>query len=137
MAWAASWLPALLLLLPVVAAEPAEEAPAVTAGTHRGVAVFAGGIGSGVRDAWSVATKDYDLKLVFATAPDHAFVAYAGVRILDATGNEVLSTDNAGPWFFTNLPNGIYRVTATAYGRAIEQTAKIGKGEQTQVFFYW
>jgi len=43
----------------------------------------------------------------------------------------------ACPWFFTNLPNGIYRVTAKAYGRAIEQTAEVGNGEQTELSFYW
>jgi hypothetical protein len=137
MALAAFCLPALLLLLPVVAAVPAEEPSAATTRTDRPVPFLAQGIGTGVRDAWSAATKDYDLKLAFAITPHHSLAAYATVRILDARGNEVLSADNVGPWFFTNLPNGIYRVTAKAYGRAIEQTAEVGNGEQTELSFYW
>jgi hypothetical protein len=137
MALAAFCLPTLLLLSPVVAAVPAEEPPAATTRTDRPAPFLAEGIGTGVRDAWSVATKAYDLKLAFAIAPDHALAAYATVRILDARGNEVLSADNVGPWFFTNLPNGIYHVTAKAYGRAIEQTAEVGNGMQTELSFYW
>ncbi len=137
MALAAFCLPALLLLLPVVAAVPAEEPRAATTRTDRPVPLLTAGIGTGVRDAWSAATKDYDLKLAFAITPHHALAAYATVRILDARGNEVLSADNVGAWFFTNLPNGIYRVTAKAYGRAIEQTAEVGNGKQTELAFYW
>jgi hypothetical protein len=138
MALVAFCLPALVLLLPVVAAVPAEEPPAATSRTDRPVPFLADEIGTGVRDAWSAATKDYDLKLAFAITPHHALAAYyATVRILDARGNEVLSADNVGPWFFTNLPNGIYRVTAKAYGRAIEQTAEVGNGKQTELSFYW
>jgi hypothetical protein len=130
-------LSAFLLLLPVATVASAGELPAVTIRTDQRDPYLAEGIGTGVRDASSAATKDYDLKLAFATTSDDALMAYTTVRILDTRGNEVLHVDNAGPWFFTNLSNGSYRVSATAYGRAIEQTAKINNGEQTKLFFYW
>jgi hypothetical protein len=130
-------LSAFLLLLTVATAVSAGEPPAVTSRTDRRDPYLAEGIGTGVRDASSAGTNDYDLKLAFATTSDGSPMAYATVRILDARGNEVLRADNAGPWFFTNLPTGIYRVSATAQGRAIEQTAKISNGEQTKLFFYW
>ena len=130
-------LSAFLLRSTVATVVSAGEPPAVTSRTDRRDPHLAEGIGTGVRDASSEATNDYDLKLAFATTSDDALMAYATVRIVDARGKEVLHADNAGPWFFTNLPNGIYRVSATAYGRAIEQTAKISNGEQTKLFFYW
>jgi len=130
-------LSAFLLLLPVATVVSAGEPSAVTIRMDQRDPYLVERIGTGVRDASSPATKDYDLRLAFATTSDDALMAYPTVRILDTRGNEVLHVDNAGPWFFTNLSNGSYRVTATAHGRPIEQTAKISNGAQTKLFFYW
>ena len=134
MTWAAPGCGALLLASPV----GAMELPAAMR-SHRSPPLLTEEIGTGVRYANSSATKRYDLKLLFASTPDHLPVTYVGVGILDRQGSEERGAGcrHRHPWLLANLPAAIYRVTATAHCRPFEQNTEIAKGAQTEISFDW
>ena len=102
-----------------------------------GVEYRTGGVGKDERDALHVAARSYPLKLVFAGRQQTDFVADVAVRVLDATGNEVLAAADAGPLFYADLPPGQYRIFASLRGQTFEQRANVTAGKQTQLAFYW
>ncbi len=114
------------------------------AATYRGetdLSYLTGGVGRDQRDSLVALAKDENLKLVFAlkaTPPAHnEFVSTVSVRIFDGAGREVLAASDTGPWLFTKLPSGSYRVEATLLGRTLTQTAKVVEGRRTQLAFLW
>jgi hypothetical protein len=102
-----------------VTGQAAEIPPAlaITEGkTSQGYPYLFGGVSSNEREAMEQRAKDYNLRLVFAekTGP-----YVAGVTIVLATGKggEILSIATDGPWFYIQLPPGIYEVKATFQGQ--------------------
>jgi hypothetical protein len=49
----------------------------------------------------------------------------------------VLSTVTEGPWLFTKLPAGTYRVTAETKGRSQQHIIHVPRSGQTEVLFSW
>src|SRR5688572_4991669 len=105
-----------VLLLGVAAFAPAagpdNDAIVKNAG---GVSYVSGGIGKESRDRLDSLTRDFNLKLVFATASGE-YVSGVRVAIADAAGKTRLDATSEGPWFLTRLPAGNYQIVATFAG---------------------
>jgi hypothetical protein len=131
----ASWIGATALLSPAYAEEPSTLDVAYR--IEGDVPNVTGGIGADQVAGLLAHARDYDLKVVFALQPTHAYVTDVPVRIFAATGKEILATDHAGPLLFANLPSGEYRIETERRGTALMQTAKVVEGRQTKIAFYW
>ena len=131
----ASWIAATPLLSAVCAAEPSKVAASYPIPGN--LPYVTGGIGADQVAGLLTHSSDYDLKVVFALQPSHAFLADLPVRIFAETGKEILATDHAGPLLFANLPSGTYRIESTRRGRTLVQTANVVEGRQTKLAFYW
>ena len=59
------------------------------------------------------------------------------VTIVDEQGRKVLETVSDGPWFYTNLPPGKYKVMAQARGKTHQQVVQVSPQKQTQLQFHW
>jgi len=112
------------------AAPPAKKSPS-------GIEYRSGGVGKDERDALLLVTKRYTLKVVLAGKGDRAFVYDAKIRVLGASGKEIVEADDAGPLFFANLPAGKYKVVATASGQTKEQSVAVTAGKQKAISFTW
>ncbi|MGH7820796.1 MAG: carboxypeptidase regulatory-like domain-containing protein [Candidatus Binatia bacterium] len=112
------------------AAAPAEE-------NYQGVPFRSGGVGRDEREALERASGGYNLKLIFARKQHTAFVSDVQVRITDSQGNVVLDGLSHGPWFFTRLPPGKYRVEAAIAGRTQEQPVEVKEAAQARLAYYW
>jgi hypothetical protein len=79
-----------------------------------GITYLTGGIGDEEEAELKAKDHDFNTHILF-TAPGGEYISDVMVRVLDAKdSHELLSTDNAGPYFFANLPAGNYTVEATA-----------------------
>jgi hypothetical protein len=119
-----------------VAHVAAEETTPLQVQTYGGIPYISGGLGQEELEALRQTSRDYNLKLIFALK-DGSFVAEVEVVITDSTGKKVLEAVSHGPWFFTKLPAGKYRVSAQVMGQTRQQTAQVGQQKQTQLQFYW
>lgn len=106
---------ALLVALapPLVPPLAAQEAEAPEIRRYGDTPYLAGGIGVGEREAMeAVARREgFNLKLIFATR-EGTFMADVPVRITSPDGTLRLEATAEGPWLFTRLPAGEYRVGA-------------------------
>jgi hypothetical protein len=80
--------------------------------------------------------RNYDLKLIFATREGN-YLSDVNVTIVDEQGRKVLETVSEGPWFYTKLPAGKYKVTAEARGKTHQQAVQVSPQKQTQLQFHW
>jgi hypothetical protein len=80
--------------------------------------------------------RNYDLKLIFATREGN-YLSDVNVTIVDEQGRKVLETVSEGPWFYTKLPAGKYKVTAEARGKTYQQVVQVSPQKQTQLQFHW
>ena len=101
-----------------------------------GVSYVSGGIGKESRDRLDSLTRDFNLKLVFATASGE-YVSGVRVAIADAAGKTRLDATSEGPWFLTRLPAGNYQIVATFAGNAVKRQAAIGTAKLTTIDFRW
>jgi hypothetical protein len=104
--------------------------------TERGIPYLSGGISEEEREALRLMERDYDLKLIFATRAGN-YLSDVQVTIMDEQGRRVLETISAGPWFYTRLPAGKYRVMAEARGKTQQQAVQVSPQKQTQLQFHW
>ena len=104
--------------------------------TERGIPYLSGGISEEEREALRPMERNYDLKLIFATRAGN-YLSDVHVTIMDAQGRKVLETVSAGPWFYTHLPAGKYKVMAEARGKTQQQVVQVSPQKQTQLQFHW
>jgi hypothetical protein len=104
--------------------------------TERGIPYLSGGVSEEERDVLRRVERDYDLKLVFATKEGN-YLSDVNVTIMDEQGRKVLETVSSGPWFYTNLSPGKYKVVAQARGKTHQQVAQVNPQKQTQLQFHW
>jgi hypothetical protein len=102
---------------------------------HQGIPYLSGGASLDMREQLDAVSKNYSLKLVFASQ-NGEYVSNITVGISDRTGKKVLDAVSNGPWFFCKLPPGKYTVTVTMMGKQKQNRVNIGKGQST-LRFYW
>jgi hypothetical protein len=126
--------------LPTVNFEAAEIRPAIiiTEGkTSEGFPYLFGGVSSNEREAMEERAKDYNVKLVFA-AKDGSFISGVAVRIATAKGVQIAAVATDGPWFYIQLPAGIYSVRATLNGETRQiKELRVTKDKMVQQGFVW
>lgn len=126
--------------MPTVNIEAAEIPPAImiTEGkTSHGFSYLFGGVSSNEREAMEERAKGYNVKLVFA-ARDGSFISGVALVIATARVGEIMSLTTAGPWFFIQLPPGVYSVKATFKGETQEIRAlSVAKDKRIQQSMIW
>jgi hypothetical protein len=104
---------------------------------YQGIPYVSGGVGVDEREAFAAMGKDYSLKLIFAIKGGE-YLSDVKVEISDSIGKKVLEAVADGPWFFTNLPPGKYKVNVTMMDKTQQNVVNIGKDKkQTTLRFYW
>lgn len=116
----------LLLVFPHAQAQVRENKGSVT--------ILHGGVGADARESMQQARDQFNLRLQFAVRGSGAYLANVRVQIADAKGKTVLDTISTGPWFFAQLPQGRYEVTASANGQSQTQALNITQGWRGWVF---
>lgn len=114
----------------------AQESAMPTQTDAHGTPYISGGIGDGELQMVNQASKDFNLKLLFAEKSG-AYAADVPVTIVDRKGNTVLEVPAAGPILLARLPDGSYRVSASYEGQKMEKRVTVRKGKQTALSFYW
>jgi hypothetical protein len=84
-----------------------------------------GGVGLDDRERMMQRYRDYNLHLAFAETSG-PYLAGVQVTARDEQGEVVLSSTADGPFLFTRLPPGSYRVTADFGGQARTSTIRVG-----------
>lgn len=101
------------------------------------VPYMSGGVGKDERQQLLQAAEGYNLKLVFHTKTEGAYLSHVKVSIRDPEGRLILRTVSEGPWFFVRLPPGSYDVSAEARGILIGRLIGAPAQGQLQVNYCW
>ncbi|MCU0842544.1 MAG: carboxypeptidase-like regulatory domain-containing protein [Thiobacillaceae bacterium] len=101
------------------------------------VPYMSGGVGKGERERLRQAAEDYNLKLVFHTREQGAFLARVQVTIRDPDGKALIRTTSDGPWFYVRLPPGPYHVTGEVRGITVGRMIDVPAEGQIQVNYCW
>jgi hypothetical protein len=104
--------------------------------TSQGIPYFSGGVSAEERDMLRQVDGEYNVKLIFAVKEGN-YLSDVNVTIEDTQGKQILTAVSGGPWFYTKLPPGKYRVMAQAQGRTHQQVAEVTQQKQTQLQFAW
>ncbi|SFU98994.1 carboxypeptidase regulatory-like domain-containing protein [Pseudoduganella namucuonensis] len=135
------WLLAGAMALPLAAqAEtqtPAPDTAAAVPKTVNGIPYVTGGVGMEERQAMQSASPDYNLKLTFADRGSGEYRSAVAVDIRDMRSGVQVQADQAGPLFYTQLPAGRYKVTATAAGRQQQKVITVARHGDRSLAFYW
>lgn len=78
-----------------------------------GVKYLTGGIGDEEKDQLRSMAGDFNVR-VLLTSTNGEFISEAIVRVLDAGNTAVVTAQNAGPYFYVNLPPGSYKIEITS-----------------------
>jgi len=89
-----------------------------------------GGIGESGREIIRQHEQEYPLKLIF-TGQGGMYLSDVDVTVIDAAGRTIEHTTTEGPVLLLDLPDGTYRVTATAEGISQTATVLVKKGTKT------
>ncbi len=104
--------------------------------TYNGIPFVSGGFGSDERAALRTMGNKDNLELSFALQNDE-YLGGAKVLIKDERGNKILETTSDGPLFYAKLPEGTYRIMATAHGKTLTQVAKVPDKGRARLYFAW
>ncbi|HEY4318868.1 MAG TPA: carboxypeptidase-like regulatory domain-containing protein [Herbaspirillum sp.] len=137
---------AAMTIQPVFAQDDAAALPAAT--TVGNASFVSGGIGIDQSEAMKAAASKYSLELIFSARKDRnapgasagasaAYTADVKVKITDHSGKTVIDTVSQGPYLLANLPDGVYRVEASADGASKTQQTTIRKGAHQRLVFSW
>jgi len=105
-------------------------------GAYAGIPYLSGGIGLDEREMLRSVEKEYNLHLTFALTEGN-YLSDVEVLITDTKGRTAVATISQGPWFFTKLPAGTYRIRATMHGQSLEQVVQVTQHKQTRRVFLW
>jgi hypothetical protein len=89
------------------------------------LSVISGGVGESSRAALESVQNQYNLKVVF-TGKAGIYLSQVDMRILDASGNEVVSNVTDGPIVLAELPAGRYTLQANVDGDVRQQKITVG-----------
>jgi hypothetical protein len=91
-------------------------ASAGNAWAQAAVPYASGGVGENSQEELTARQGVFSLKLVFAEQQTGSYLADVTVTIVDAAGETLINALSDGPWFYTKLPAGDYKVTAVYRG---------------------
>ncbi|MCI0992985.1 carboxypeptidase regulatory-like domain-containing protein [Pseudomonas corrugata] len=103
---------------------------------QNGITYLSGGIGEDEARAIGQA-HGYNLHMTFAVGPENKYIPDVHVTIHNASGQTLLTLDDAGPLVYVQLPPGKYTVMATRNGEERRDTADIGSGAARNLVFHW
>ncbi|TWC14905.1 MULTISPECIES: carboxypeptidase regulatory-like domain-containing protein [unclassified Pseudomonas] len=103
---------------------------------QNGITYLSGGIGEDEARAIRQA-QGYNLHMTFAVGPENKYIPDVQVTIHNASGQTLLTLDDAGPLVYVQLPPGKYAVMATRNGEERRDTADIGNGAARNLVFHW
>lgn len=129
------WLPGLsaVMLLAAGAAQATElEIPVYQ---YEDVPFVSGGIGNEEQKVLKAVEDKFTLKLVSAMKSG-AYLSDIDVTVRDMDGNIVVQGKSDGPWFYTRLEPGTYKVEATHDGVSHSRKVKVGTKLRT-IHFRW
>jgi hypothetical protein len=95
-----------------------------------------GGISIEEEQAIAEIAKDFTLKIISALKCGD-YLNNINILILNQEGHIVLEAVTDGPILYANLPDGSYKVTASAGGESFTQPVKTRSGRQSQLIFSW
>ena len=78
-----------------------------------GVKYITGGVGYEEETQLKSLARDFNTQIML-TGAQGEYLSGAMVRVLDDKGAEIISADDAGPYFYAQLPPGSYTIEATA-----------------------
>jgi hypothetical protein len=105
--------------------------------SSQGYPFLSGGVGSDERIAMEARGKAFNVKFVFAESSG-PFLAAVNFEIASAKNEPIVSLTTTGPWFYIQLPPGIYNVKATFGGKSKEAKAlRVGADKRVQRVFVW
>lgn len=105
--------------------------------TTQGVPYLSGGISTDERERMEERGKGYNVKLVFA-AKKGPFIAGVRLVIEGENGAEIVNLVTDGPWFYIQLPPGVYKLRATFDGQKKEvRRLAVSKGKRIQRNLVW
>ena len=128
---------ALVAALGTTYAQDRTASPAVVQGVVNGVAYRNGGIGRDEAVAMTHGEAGYTLRLGFSEGPHNAYLADVKVDIFDAGGQRVFGLSEAGPLVDVRLPEGTYRIVATAGGVRRTGTVKVEGKQLSELYLHW
>lgn len=104
---------------------------------HQGdVAFVTGGVGLDESRALLRASSRYPLMLSFIGSR-HEYLADVHVRIVNANGDEVLTTASRGPFLLARLPSGRYTVHVAYHGREQVRRLMVNANGHVRSTFVW
>jgi hypothetical protein len=125
----------LLALVALPLASQAEHYAMQEQSSFQGTPYFSGGFGVEQREHLMTAVADdYNVKLEFALDEGN-YLGDVRVEITDGDGARVMEALSKGPWFFTRLPPGRYRVEVSGYGQAFADSVSVPASGLAQVVF--
>ena len=96
--------------------------------SQNGVNFLTGGIGDEEKAQVKASEHQYNLHMLMSS-PGGAFVSDVSLQIIDANGKQLVSADNAGPYFYANLPQGSYTIEMSAHGETKKIAVRIKDGK--------
>jgi hypothetical protein len=130
-----------LLMLPVLA-PAANLDPVDSAGVQiqpqqqNGIAYLSGGIGEDEAKAIQQ-SSGYNLHMTFSIGSQNEYVPDVDVLVQKASGQTVLTLNQAGPLVYVQLPAGKYTVVATRNGEERRDVTDVGSGAARNLVFHW
>ncbi|UZE24136.1 carboxypeptidase regulatory-like domain-containing protein [Pseudomonas sp. B21-056] len=103
---------------------------------QNGITYLSGGIGEDEARAIGQA-QGYNLHMTFAVGAENKYIPDVHVTIHNASGQTLLTLDEAGPLVYVQLPPGKYSVMATRNGEERRDTADVGRGAARNLVFHW
>ncbi|MGN8345250.1 carboxypeptidase regulatory-like domain-containing protein [Pseudomonas sp. SMV71] len=103
---------------------------------QNGVTYLSGGIGEDEVRAIEQA-RGYNLHMTFSVGPENKYVPDVDVTVQNASGQSILTLEDAGPLVYVQLPPGKYKVVATRTGEERRDTADVGNGAARNLVFHW
>lgn len=79
---------------------------------ERNITFMSGGSSQQERENFEEIGRDYSLKLIFLNKKNQ-YLSDVKLTILSQKGETILTTVANGPWFFINLPPGVYNFEAS------------------------
>ena len=117
----------------VPAAGPDTDVIVKTAGA---VSYVSGGIGMESRARLDSLSRDFNLKLVFASTSGE-YLSGVRVTVADAAGRTLLDATSEGPWFLAKLAAGSYQIVATSGGKPQKRQISVGRAGLATIDFRW
>lgn len=103
---------------------------------QNGITYLSGGIGEDEARAIGQA-QGYNLHMTFAIGSENKYVPDVDVTVQNASGQTLLTLNEAGPLVYVQLPPGKYSVVATRNGEERRDTAEVGSGAARKLVFHW